>query len=80
VNLCRSCGLDFGSVAAFDEHRVGEHDYTAAEGMRMEPPRYDGRRCLHPSEMEAAGWHLDRYGRWRLPAGLEPKLLDRVEL
>ncbi len=53
MNLCTVCTLDFGSVSAFDRHRVGVHEYTFAQGAKMEPPRYDGRRCLSVSEMEA---------------------------
>jgi hypothetical protein len=67
VNLCRACGLDFGSVSGFDAHQVGRHEYTFAEGMRMDPPREDGRRCLDTEELEAYGWHRDRQGRWRQP-------------
>jgi hypothetical protein len=53
MNLCTVCGLDFGSVKAFDRHRVGVHDYLFSEGVRMDPPRFDGRRCLSESEMES---------------------------
>ena len=28
VNLCRARGGDFGSVHAFDRHRIGKHEYT----------------------------------------------------
>lgn len=80
MNECRSCGLDFSTVPAFDEHRVGTHDYTLAEGMRREPPVYDGRRCLDESEMRDAGWSRDRWGRWKLPADREPHLVERVSL
>jgi hypothetical protein len=80
VNLCRACEEDFASVAAFDEHRVGDHEFTFREGLERIPPSYEGRRCLSPDEIEAAGWKRDRWGRWRLPAGLEPKLFERVRL
>lgn len=80
MNECGACGQDFGSVAAFDEHRVGEHDYLFSEGVQMEPPRYDGRRCLDVSEMEARGFHRDRWNRWALPAEREPRLIERVSL
>jgi hypothetical protein len=80
VNVCPTCGLDFHSVATFDEHRVGTHDYTFEEGVRRDPPVYDGRRCLHVSEMEEAGFSRDRWGRWQLPAALEPHLVERVNL
>jgi hypothetical protein len=80
VNVCGACGLDFVSVPAFDEHRIGTHDYTLAEGARRDPPVYDGRRCLSVAELIDAGWVQTRWDRWKLPAALEPHLLERVEL
>jgi hypothetical protein len=67
VNLCRACGNDYGSVSAFDAHRVGKHAYTFSEGLRRSPPVEDGRRCLHPSELLEKGWSRDKAGRWRTP-------------
>lgn len=52
MNLCTTCGLDFGSVSAFDRHRVGTHEYTLWEGLRRDPPQDNGRRCLDISEMQ----------------------------
>jgi len=54
-NFCRSCNLDFASVGAFDAHRTGVHDYTFAEGLRMNPSREDGRRCLDLDELPGHG-------------------------
>jgi hypothetical protein len=68
VNLCSSCGLDFASVSAFDKHRAGRHAYTLAEGLRLDPPREDGRRCLDLEEFAVAGLGLGRRGRWSLTA------------
>ena len=65
---CRSCGLRFTGTSAFDHHRVGKHEYTYGEGFKFEPPREDGRRCLHASEMPEAGMELDPRGRWRIIA------------
>jgi len=70
MNLCRSCGHDFASVKAFDAHRVGKHEYTAAEGLALSPPRHDGRRCLTRSEMTTKGWETDPRGRWVHPHAL----------
>lgn len=67
MNLCRACRQDFGSTSAFDAHRVGKHSYTYSEGVRMEPLREDGRRCLTRAELETAGWTQDGRGRWRQP-------------
>jgi hypothetical protein len=61
------CGQVFASLSAFGRHRVGVHAYTLSEGLRMEPPREDGRRCLDTEEMEALGWRRDSRGIWKLP-------------
>lgn len=65
---CSLCGLSFAGTSAFDRHRVGKHAYTYSEGLRMEPLREDGRRCLHVSEMDEAGMEQDARGRWRVIA------------
>jgi hypothetical protein len=65
VNLCRGCGQDFAGLTLFDQHRVGVHAHTLTEGLRMDPPREDGRRCLTVDEMQVRGWKQDRQGRWR---------------
>lgn len=78
MNICTTCGLDFADENSFDDHRVGNHDYLYLEGLRMEPPREDGRRCLGLDEIEAAGWRHDRYGRWKSPAA--HPLMARVAL
>ena len=66
MNLCSVCRCDFASVAAFDRHRTGRHAYLYREGLEMDPPRHDGRRCLDGDEMQAAGLMLDRRGRWTI--------------
>jgi len=68
VNLCSGCGSDFTSLELFDAHRVGRHEYTYSEGVKMEPIREDGRRCLARWEMTERGWVQDMYGRWLNPA------------
>jgi hypothetical protein len=71
MNLCRSCGEDFGSAKAFDAHRVGVHVYTYSEGAAMDPVRDDGRRCLSAEEMEAGDAFVrNALGRWSLAAHL----------
>lgn len=52
MNQCGACNLDFGSVDAFDAHRVGKHEYLFREGLEFDPPVYDGRRCLGLDELE----------------------------
>jgi hypothetical protein len=59
VNLCRSCGEDFGSVSAFDAHRVGKQEHPFG------PAHPDGRRCLSIVELRERGWTEDGRGRWR---------------
>lgn len=53
-------------MRAFDTHRVGRHAYTFAEGLRMDPIREDGRRCLDIPELCDAGMAQDARGRWVL--------------
>jgi hypothetical protein len=64
VNACVPCGEDFSSVRLFDRHRVGLHEFTLSEGLRMDPPREDGRRCLATDEMAALGWERNARGQW----------------
>lgn len=64
MNLCRRCNQDFASVRLFDAHRVGVHAYTFSEGMDLDPPVEDGRRCLDIPEMQEKGWTQDDQGQW----------------
>jgi hypothetical protein len=57
-NLCRSCGQDFGSVQAFDLHRIGDH------AQLWSPEHPNGRRCLSISELEQRGFRRNTRGRW----------------
>ena len=63
-NQCGQCFLDFSSVEGFDRHRVGSTEFTFIEGMRMNPPREDGRRCLDEDELRARGFAQDKRGLW----------------
>jgi hypothetical protein len=71
VNLCTSCGKDFGSVSAFDAHRVGK--YTQ-RGLSEYTELIDdwapekGRRCLTVQELIGRAWTRDGRGRWRRPS------------
>jgi hypothetical protein len=71
MNHCCACNRDFASVAAFDRHRSGRHDFTFAEGLALDIPREDGRRCLDADEMAGVGMELDERGRWRIAADAE---------
>ena len=65
---CSTCGLRFSGTSAFDAHRVGRHAYTFTQGLALEPPVEDGRRCLDLDELRRAGMELDPRGRWRVVA------------
>ena len=62
-NWCTTCEKDFGSVRAFDRHRVGKYQYSA------EHP--DGRRCLSTNEMSQDEFVLNSRGVWSLKSSLE---------
>lgn len=86
MNFCRSCQQDFGSVRAFDAHRVGKHAYSVSKGLRMTPPREDGRRCLSASEIAMAAserglpvFVRGRRGAWSLARDVERGELLRLQ-
>ena len=64
MNKCVKCGLNFRSVSAFDEHRVGNFKNFGAN-----------RRCLTPEELNKIGM-VEIDGAWRrpMPADLVAKL------
>jgi hypothetical protein len=68
---CSGCLQDFTSLALFDRHRVGRYEYTLEQGLRLDRPREDGRRCLDTDEMRANGWALNDSGRWIDPVRVE---------
>ncbi len=82
MNECSGCRENFGSVEAFDAHRVGVHAYTFEEGLSLEPARFDGRRCLSVDEMtsgvseEGVDLRVGRFvsnkrGSWTLERSLD---------
>jgi hypothetical protein len=71
ANGCSGCGHDFTSTSLFDAHRIGVFAYTLEQGLRFDPPRQDGRRCLDADEMQAKGWELNDRGRWLDPVKLQ---------
>jgi hypothetical protein len=71
LNGCTGCGNDFTSTLLFDAHRTGVYAYSLEQGLRLDPPREDGRRCLDSQEMEAKGWELNDRGRWIDPLRLQ---------
>ena len=71
LNGCTGCGNDFASTLLFDAHRTGVYAYSLEQGLRLDPPREDGRRCLGVDEMTATGWKLNDRGRWVDPVRLQ---------
>lgn len=51
-NFCTGCCRDFGSLTAYDRHRVGPHD--------------GDRRCRTDAELLARGYEKTAAGRWTL--------------
>src|SRR6266487_2682627 len=60
-----------GRELAFDAHRVGLFVYTYEQGLSLDPPREDGRRCLDSEEMQSKGWTQDGRGRWLDPVRVQ---------
>lgn len=73
MNVCTTCNKDFGSVEAFDAHRVGAYlqkgssEYTGDAG---DWTHSQGRRCLTTEEMEEK-FILNSRGTWSLKKSLE---------
>jgi hypothetical protein len=85
VNECAACGLDFGSVKAFDAHRVGRFPQTGASEYAGPPEswtRRKGRRCLTATEMETGGaFARNARGCWSLADSLvEARGLREAEI
>jgi hypothetical protein len=74
MNLCTTCGEDFGSVESFDAHRVGNYPQKGPSEYKgsiedWTPSR--GRRCLTVDEMERGTFRRRQFvrnarGRWSL--------------
>jgi hypothetical protein len=75
VNYCPGCDKDFGSVGAFDAHRVGDFPQTGPAQytgpINVWTPK-SGRRCLTDAELLQRGWTRDGRGRWRRPGDGAP--------
>lgn len=72
LNGCSGCGQDFTSTQLFDAHRTGVYVYSLEQGLKLDPPCEDGRRCLDADEMTAKGWELNDRGRWLEPVKHRP--------
>jgi hypothetical protein len=47
------------------------HAWTHIEGLRLDPPRDNGRHCMDTDEMADAGMELDARGRWSIVGDAE---------
>jgi hypothetical protein len=56
LSFCTGCGYDFSGDNMFDKHRIGVHAYTYNEGLKLDPIKEDGRRCMTRDEMLKKGW------------------------
>lgn len=61
---CPTCLEQFGSVQAFDRHRVGSF-------ASPDSPQHS-RRCLSVREMKSAGWTRNPKGQWLKPDSRRP--------
>jgi hypothetical protein len=74
MNLCTTCGEDFGSLEAFDAHRVGSYPQRGPSEYRGPTEAWapdKGRRCLTVDEMESGSFRARQFvrngrGRWSL--------------
>lgn len=73
MNLCRGCGLTFGTLKSFETHRTGSYGepiYKASSTGKSRqvightPPT---RRCMTLPEIQAVGMTQDAKGWWALP-------------
>jgi hypothetical protein len=83
MNICPTCDEDFGSVSAFDAHRVGK--YLQRGSSEYMGPLADwkpgkGRRCLTVEELIGGGWTRDGRGRWRRPSEGAPWALSQNQV
>lgn len=67
MNLCRSCGSNFSSVAVWDRHRVGQYSPGDYKGERRDWSPELGRRCLEDWELHGLGLELNERGAWHDP-------------
>jgi hypothetical protein len=74
MNLCRTCGEDFGSVDAFDRHRVGKYLQTGPAEYRGPAGEWTpnkGRRCLDEKELRERGFRKNARGAWSLARDID---------
>jgi hypothetical protein len=68
-NECRACGQVFGSLGAFDSHRVGKFSepvYAPTDTKHKKPIGYSNpsRRCLTIPEIQSLGMVQNDKGWW----------------
>lgn len=86
MNLCRGCGLTFGTLKSFDTHRTGSYGEPiykpSSTGKSRQvightPPT---RRCLTLPEIQALGMTQDTKGWWTLPKQTASAAQEEEEL
>ena len=74
MNECATCGENFGSIGAFDAHRIGNYlqkgrpEYV---GSLEDWTSSKGRRCLAVVELVERGFEINAFGAWSFTRDLE---------
>lgn len=75
-NVCSGCNRTFGSLSAFDEHRVGSFSEpiykrsSTGKSLRIAGYTSCQRRCLTQAELEKIGMIQNAKGCWVMPNSL----------
>jgi hypothetical protein len=87
MNLCRGCGLTFGTLKSFETHRTGSYGEPIFKASSIGKSRQVSghtpptRRCMTLSEIQALGMTQDSKGWWMLPRRLaSPAHEEEAEL
>ena len=87
MNLCRGCGLTFGTLKSFEMHRTGSYGEPIYRTSSTGNTRYvightpPTRRCMTLPEIQVLGMTQDRKGWWTLPKRLaSPVQEEKAEL
>lgn len=80
MNVCTTCKEDFGSVSAFDAHRVGKYGKGEYPGSLIDWIPSQGRRCLRTDELAESGFMRNQLGRWSLAKDLAGRDRQRVRI
>jgi cytochrome c-type biogenesis protein CcmH/NrfG len=73
TSQCATCGLTYGSVAAFDTRRTGSYGEPISQGRKLLGAPKSQRRCLTVAEIQARGMRQNARGWWMLPRASVPQ-------